>query len=102
MSLQATDDAAAAVQKTPNRVTLEHIKSKVVRTEIIHPETAPHFTLALVHLENGFIVIGKSAPADPKNFDEAYGREQAFEDALRQVWGLEGYLLRERLHGEEG
>ena len=41
--------------------------------------------------------MGKSAPADADNFDEALGEKFAREDAIRQMWVLEGYLLRERL-----
>jgi N4 Gp49/Sf6 Gp66 family protein len=46
-------------------------------------------------------VIGKSAPADPKNFDRELGREFAKENAIRQLWELEAYLLREKLANAE-
>jgi hypothetical protein len=48
-------------------------------------------------LDNGWSVIGKSAPASPENYDEQKGRQLAEEDAIRQLWPLEGYLLREAL-----
>jgi hypothetical protein len=96
-SLQASEDASAAVQKTPNRVTLDHIKSRVEGIEYINPKSIPHLTIAVVILDNGFAVVGKSAPADAHNFDENLGRQFAYEDALRHVWPLEAYLLREKL-----
>lgn len=96
-NLQASDDQAAEVQKTENRVTLESIKGKVESVSFIHPENAAHFTLAFVKMKNGFVVTGKSAPADPANFNAELGKKFAYEDALRQVWGLEGYLLCEKL-----
>ncbi len=96
-SLEITDEKSQKVQKTNNRVTLDSIKEKVSHTEFIYPEGAPHFTLAVVYLNNGFIVTGESAPADPENFDEQLGKEFAYENAIRKVWPMEGYLLCEKL-----
>ncbi len=96
-SLQISDDAAAAVQKTPHRVTLESIKVKIVSTQYINPEVAPHFTLAVVKLQNGYVVTGQSAPADPANYDKELGEKFSLEDAIRKVWPLEGYALCEKL-----
>jgi hypothetical protein len=96
-SLEASDAAAAAVAKTEARVTLDSIRAKVATVEYHHPNVAGHMTVAFVRMENGFIVIGKSAPADPLNFDAELGHKFALEDALRQVWALEGYLLCEKL-----
>jgi hypothetical protein len=58
---------------------------------------APSMTIAVVKLANGFVVLGKSAPADPANFNAKLGERFAMEDAERQIWQLEGYLLRDRL-----
>lgn len=99
-TLELGDKAAAAVAQTENRVTLDSIKKRVESTEYIHPNNAPHFTLAFVKLNNGFMVTGESACADPKNFDEQLGRSIAYENALRKVWALEGYLLCEKLTAE--
>lgn len=55
-------------------------------------------TLCILVLRNGFTVVGKSAPADPQNFDPGFERQLAYEDALRQVWPLMGYHLRQKLH----
>ncbi len=96
-SLQVTDDAAKAVQKTPNRVTLDYIKSRIRDTEFFHPKASPQMTIAIVTLVNDYVVVGKSAPADPENFDVNLGRKFAKEDAIRQLWPLEGFALRERL-----
>lgn len=96
-SLEATDKASADIQKTDNRVTLDSIKEKIQTTEFIYPETAPHMTIAVITMENGFFVTGQSAPADPENFNEELGKQLAYEDAMRKIWPLEGYLLREQL-----
>jgi hypothetical protein len=96
-SLQADDEASAAVQKTPNRVTLDSMKDKIKGEEYIHPDSIPHMTICVIMLENGFALVGKSTPADAENFNEELGEKFAFEDALRQMWPLEAYLLRERM-----
>lgn len=96
-SLDISDAAAAAVQRSDDRVTLELVKQRVAELEFIHPESIPHMTIAVLLLDNGYAVIGKSTPADPENFDPNLGKQFAYEDAVRQVWPLEAYLLRERL-----
>ncbi len=101
-SVEVTDEQSKAVQKTPNRVSLDSIKDKIAGTEYFHPDCLPSMTIAVVQMNNGFVVIGKSAPADPANYDAALGRQFAGEDAIRQMWQLEGYLLREKLvNGED-
>jgi hypothetical protein len=42
----------------------------------------------MVRLRNGFILIGKSAPLSPDNYDLEKGQTFAYEDALRQTWPL--------------
>lgn len=94
------DAEAAAVQKTPNRVTLDHILSLIVAEEFIHPGCAPHVTLCVLKLKNGFTVTGKSAPADPLNFNAELGQKIARDQAIAEIWALEGYVLRERISAE--
>ena len=48
-------------------------------------------------LLHAFTVIGKSAPASPENFNAELGRKFAYEDAVRQLWPLLGFSLRDRL-----
>jgi hypothetical protein len=96
-SLRVTDDASKAVQKTPNRVSLDSMLKKVASEEYWHPESIPHLTICVLVLQNGFSVVGKSAPADPENFNAALGSQFAREDAIRQMWPLEAFALRERM-----
>lgn len=111
-SLRTTDDQSKAVQKTPNRVSLDGMLDKIAGeyfTTLDHavqggtgpvPPLLPGMetmTVCVLVMRNGFIVIGKSAPADPANYDEALGRKFAREDAIRQLWPLEGYALREKI-----
>jgi hypothetical protein len=97
-SLQNSDDAAKAVQKTPNRVSLEDLQNSIDGVEYIHPQLAPIMTIAVVSMKNGYVVVGKSAPADPDNFNAELGKKFALEDAQRQMWPLLGYALRDKLH----
>lgn len=96
-TLQAGDALAASVQQTPNRVTLADLQAKVAKAEYIRPAAMPHLTICVLVLKNGYSLVGKSAPADPQNFDPEAGQRFAYDDALRQLWALEGYVLRERL-----
>jgi hypothetical protein len=96
-SLEVTDAESKAVQKTANRVSLDSMVEKIARAEYIHPECLPSMTICVLRMENGYVVVGKAAPADPENFNEDLGRKFAYEDAVRQLWPLEGYALRERL-----
>lgn len=107
--LRASDEAAAAVAKTQNRVSLGGMVDKIAAEYSFTMDRAveslnmpPHESLAVLTLcvlvmQNGFTVIGKSAPADAANFDHDLGARFAREDAIRQLWPLEGYALRERL-----
>jgi hypothetical protein len=57
-------------------------------------------TFCVLVLRNGFTVTGTSACASPENFDAEIGRKVARQDAVRQVWPLLGYLLKERLQAD--
>lgn len=89
----------------PKSVTMDQIKSKIVSTSYVHGTEAfpgnPAFatlTFCGLVLQNGFTVVGKSACADPKKYDQAVGEKFAYEDAVDQVWLLEGYLLKEQMY----
>lgn len=48
-------------------------------------------TLAIVTLKSGFILIGKSACLNKDDFDREAGEKIALDNAIDQLWGLEGY-----------
>jgi hypothetical protein len=60
-------------------------------------QTLKLLTFCVLVLRNGFTVHGSSACASPENFNAELGRRIAREDAIRQVWPLMGYALREKL-----
>jgi hypothetical protein len=83
-SLEATDAASEAVRKG-FRITLDELKARVTNVEYIN---RGHLTIAVLKLDNGWFLVGKSAPVDPTNFDAEYGQNLAYDDALRQLWPL--------------
>lgn len=99
-SLRIADDASKEVQKTKNRVSLDYILDRIAHVDYFNPDRHPHMTIAIVTITNGFIFVGKSAPADPENFNDELGKKFAYEDAVRQIWPMEAYLLREQMTDE--
>jgi hypothetical protein len=55
-------------------------------------------TICVLVLRNGFTVTGTSAVASPANFDADIGKRVARADAVRQIWPLLGFQLRDRIH----
>lgn len=80
------------------RLTPDHIDA-CIAAEAFHVFPGTTLTVCALTLRNGFIVTGTSAAASLENFDEAIGRDIARRNAREQIWGFEGYLLRERLAG---
>lgn len=116
------DAAAAAVAKAP-RVSLADIEASIAFEQSMLASdvlsalnataplgAAPDFpgidvlaplevlTMHVMILKNGWTVLGKSAPASRENFDRALGAKLARDDAIRQLWPLFGFNLRQRLH----
>lgn len=81
-------------EKTRRKITEESIKARILRVSYIYDDTT---TICMITMNNGFRVIGHTTPADPGNYDAAVGRRYAYENAFRQLWQLEGYLLVEYL-----
>ena len=80
-----------------NKVTLEGIQAKI-KGEVYLVLPDGKSTLCILTLENGYTIKGISACVDAANFDMNIGRKIAYEDAIRQIWPLEGYLLAQRLY----
>jgi hypothetical protein len=118
-SLEVTDKASAAVAVAP-RVQLQDIMDAIASvhylnafeaieavvdargesTHLLSDSPLKFLTICLVTMKNGFTVIGKTAPASPENFNAELGRQFAYEDAIRQLWPLMGFSLRDRLAGQ--
>ena len=81
---------------TAPRVTPGQIEEKIAKEDFI--KATDVLTICVLTLENGFTVTGKSACASPENYDKDIGNKIARGNAVEKIWGLEGYLLREKLY----
>lgn len=102
MPIKASEVAVEAALKTKGlnapRLTPQAIDATIASADFWRvPYTT--VTVCALTLNNGYVVIGKSAAASHENFDEEIGRAIAHDDARNQIWALEGYLLREKLSG---
>lgn len=93
---EAQARASAAIYP---KVTKELIEGKIFAVQYTYP-VGTTLTVCVITMDNGFHVLGKAAPADPRNFDPEIGKRYAYEDAFKQLWQFEGYLLKEMLHGQ--
>ena len=98
------DEAKAVVAtKTAPRVTEEGIRAKIASVDYLMPEIVNDHasddmtTICKVRMKNGFVFIAHSTPASKANFDAEVGKRYAYDNAFKQIWTHEGYLLRERL-----
>lgn len=85
MSALERVDAESEAVRTGFRITLEDLRERVDDVEYIERGT---LNVAIIRLDNGFYLVGKSAPVDPNNYNAEYGRSLAHDDALRQAWPL--------------
>lgn len=108
-AIEQTDADAEAVAIKP-RVTLQDIKNMIEERYdltlydmiggVVSDHTAKRLksvSVCTLVLKNGFIVIGKSAPAYPENYNAKLGQEFAFEDAIRQAWPLFAFSMLDRV-----
>ena len=107
-SLSATDALGANNAMAP-RVSVKNIEDQmesviyinlgdaIERTNQSASASSFLMTLCVITMRNGFVEVGKSAPASPENFDKEKGRTFAYEDAVRNLWPKLGYALRDAL-----
>ena len=92
-SLTATDRESQEVAVAP-RVSLASMEAKI---KFVNYYNHDILTMCVLEMRNGFYVVGESAPASRDNYNAELGRKFAYENAIRQLWKLEGYSLRDRL-----
>lgn len=119
-SLQATEAECAATAVAP-RVSLADIEGAInrrydttarraVRDAAGSGDFGAHISadvgpldllsICILVMRNGFVVVGTSACASPENFNAELGKKLAYDNAIRQLWPLMGFALRDRLAGE--
>lgn len=85
------------------RVTLDGLHDKIKGVEICKfvSSSGQVMRWAVLQMENGFAVTGKpSCAVSSENDDQELGEKIAISNAQDEVWALEGYLLKQRLHEE--
>jgi hypothetical protein len=93
------DEAKAVVAtKTAPKVTEDSIKGKI---NIVNYMLLGTTTICIITMQNGFRFIGTSTPASHQNFDADVGARYAYDNAFKQIWSHEGYLLKERLSRQD-
>jgi hypothetical protein len=89
------EEAKAVVStKTAPKVTEQSIEDKIDEVRYLKDGIT---TICIIEMRNGFKVMGTSTPASVANYDEDVGKRYAYDNAFKQLWVLEGYLLRENL-----
>lgn len=73
------------------KLTPDYLKSLITSEE--YQRFGKTVTVCVLHLTNGFAVVGKSACIDESKFDETIGRRVAYDNAFDQLWELEGYAV---------
>ena len=79
------------------KVTLEHVFALLDEAETQEHVFWEKELMVSYRLKSGFTVTGRAACVSPENFDLEFGRKIAREDAKRQLWKFEGYLLQNQL-----
>jgi Phage protein (N4 Gp49/phage Sf6 gene 66) family len=81
-----------------NKITQEYLESLIdsatVEEHLFHGGKS---MILSYQLESGFTIDGRAAVVDLANFDIEIGRAVAKEDAINQLWQLEGYRLQLQL-----
>ena len=112
-SLEASE-ALAAEGATAPRISLEDIYSEIAQcyyitgdrvaghanhidyeTRAVRKAELGVFTICMMVLSSGFIVVGRSSPISPENFDESKGRTFAYEECIRQLWPLFAFAAKQ-------
>jgi hypothetical protein len=78
------------------RVTDHDVENAIVKDQYWAPDGTMMVVCALT-LRNGFVVVGTGLCVDPEGYDADESKRRAYNDARRQVWAYEQYLLRQKL-----
>lgn len=81
------------------RLTPDHIAAVIVGETYATLPSGKVMVCELT-LRNGYTVRGEAATVSKANFNEDIGRKVSRENAVREIWQLEGYLLQQRLFDE--
>lgn len=94
-----TEDELKAHQKDVGgkRITMEDIHANIKDT-YYHVVEGSCLTICVLTLQNGFQVTGESACADPAMYDAEIGKRIAQDNAIKKIWPLMGYMLKQEVY----
>lgn len=95
MNETAIESEIQAKGLTAPRLTPDGIDA-VIKSAIYWQPQGSTLTVCALELQNGTFVVGESACVSASNFDAEIGKKIAYSTAREKVWGLEGYLLKEK------
>ncbi len=78
------------------RLIKEDIEATIIK-EQYHVFEGTTKTVCCLTLRNGFHVIGTSACVHPVDFNAELGRKYARDEAFKQAWDHEAYMLKQRM-----
>lgn len=96
ITVEEAQEMTDTLRKAP-RITKEAIEAKISKVDFHYQG---QLTICVLTMTNGFMQVGKAAPASPANYIKEVGDRFAYEDAFKGLWHLEGYLLCEKLMEE--
>lgn len=85
-----------------SKVSVDKIEDRVKSYKYIYGvDQASNATYCEIVLDNGFIILGKSACANSDSYNKELGEKFSREDAIRQAWNYLGYELRTKVSALE-
>ena len=92
--LNGDEQLEKALVKSPApRVTKTYIEGRIAKSEFWR--WGPTLTLCKLTLDNGYVVIGKSACVNEVNYNQEIGERIAFDNAFNELWPVFGFMLAE-------
>lgn len=73
-------------------ITAKQLESVIVKED--YKRITERMTICILTTKSGFEVLGKSSCIDAKEYSQELGERYAREDAINQLWELEGYRVR--------
>jgi Phage protein (N4 Gp49/phage Sf6 gene 66) family len=80
------------------RITQKDLEDQIREVQFLNSGV---LTICILTMQNGYRLTGESACAHPSLYNKELGEKLALDSAVKKMWPLLGYMLREKLHREE-
>lgn len=75
-----------------------HVSTKKI--DVSNKDALDRFTICLLVLKTGFVIIGTNACVNGLIWDESFGRNAARDDATKKLWEFLGFELKSKQYYE--